>query len=136
MDASLRLLVWRRAGSRCEYCGLSQKFDPVGFEIEHIIPLKHQGSSEDSNLALSCFGCNRHKGPNLAGVDSETGAMTRLFHPRLDFWPDHFRWEGARLIGTTDVGRTTIDVLNINAPLRAAHREALIEEGVFPTTKT
>jgi hypothetical protein len=113
---------------------MPQVFDPLGFEVEHIIALKHHGLSEESNLALACFACNRHKGPNLAGLDPQTGQLTRIFHPRTDDWQSHFRWSGPHVLGLTDIGRTTIDVLEINAPLRVAHREALIEEGVFPLT--
>jgi hypothetical protein len=36
------------------------------------------------------------------------------------------------LLGRTAVGRTTIDVLNINYPDRVEHRRLLIAEGVFP----
>jgi hypothetical protein len=54
-----------------------------------------------------------------------------LFHPRTDIWRDHFRWNGAELIGLTDVARATIEVLAINAPFQIAARSALIEEGKF-----
>lgn len=132
MNETLRNVVWRRADSRCEYCRMHQDCDPLNFEVEHVIPQKHGGPSVEDNLALACFACNRHKGPNLAGLDPQNGSLTRLFDPRKDVWRAHFRWAGARLAGISDVGRTTIDVLNINAPHRLAHREALIEEGVFP----
>jgi hypothetical protein len=36
------------------------------------------------------------------------------------------------LQGRTAIGRVTIAVLNINAPLRVALRASLIEQGVFP----
>jgi hypothetical protein len=55
-----------------------------------------------------------------------------LFHPREDGWDDHFRWNGAILVGRTDVGRTAISVLNMNHPDAVAKREALLQEGVFP----
>lgn len=133
METSLRHLVWRRAASQCEYCGMPQEFDPLSFEVEHIIPVKHHGPTTESNLAMACFACNRHKGPNVAGFYPQSGLLTRLFHPRNDDWQSHFQWDGGRLVGTTDVGRTTIEVLEINSPLRTAHREALIDEGVFPS---
>jgi len=71
------------------------------------------------------------KGPNIAGLDPLTGALTRLFHPRSDVWAEHFVWEGAFLRGTTGVGRTTIAVLNINDPDSVAVRRALKAEGIF-----
>ena len=56
----------------------------------------------------------------------------RLFHPRVHKWSAHFRWDGPMLVGRTDIGRTTVEVLEINLPHRVAMREALIDEGVFP----
>ena len=132
MDADLRRLVWERASSRCEYCQMTQAFDELTFQIDHIVPRKHHGPDDAANLALACFACNNHKGPNLSGLDSQTGQMTRLFHPRKDKWGEHFEWNGAWLVGRTSMGRVTIDVLAINLPYRCALREALIEEGVFP----
>ena len=84
------------------------------------------------NLALACFHCNTHKGPNIAGIDPESGDLVRLFHPREDQWDDHFRWQGPVLAGVSAVGRATIQVLAINAPGYAAVRQALREEGAFP----
>ena len=101
-------------------------------EIDHVIAEKHRGLISHENLALACFPCNNHKGPNIAGIDPETGRMTRLFHPRVDQWVTHFVWRGAVLVGLTAVGRTTIEVLAINIRHRVLHRQALIEEGVFP----
>jgi hypothetical protein len=53
-------------------------------------------------LALACFACNNHKGPNIAGVDQNTGDVIRLFHPRRDNWEEHFEWRGASLVGRTN----------------------------------
>ena len=39
----------------------------------------------------------------------------RLFHPRKDIWDKHFRFEGARLVGLTPIGRATVHVLAMNA---------------------
>jgi hypothetical protein len=83
-------------------------------------------------LCLACAVCNAHKGPNLSGIDPTSGQLTRLFHPRKDAWDDHFRWSGAVLMGLTDVGRTTIDVLAINSADRVAMRRLLTEAGLFP----
>jgi hypothetical protein len=83
------------------------------------------------NLALACIHCNRFKGPNIAGIDPEQGATVRLFHPRHDIWREHFRWDGARLEGLTQIGRVTAALLSINDPEVVAVRKALQEEGVF-----
>jgi len=88
-----------------------------------------------SNLALSCFACNHHKGPNLGGIDPKTGRRAWLFHPRRHKWSRHFRWDGPVLVGRTATGRATIAVLGINAPHRIAQRAEWIEEGIFPKLK-
>lgn len=74
MDAATRRLVRQRANNRCEYCGLRQEDAPVAtFHMEHIIPKQHGGSDDPGNLALACYHCNLHKGPNLASLDPDTG---------------------------------------------------------------
>jgi len=102
------------------------------FPIDHIVARQHDGKTESNNLALACLRCNGRKGPNLAGVDPDSGQMVRLFHPRQDSWADHFVWDGAILIGKTAEGRATIAVLAINDPSNVAVREALIAEGESP----
>jgi 5-methylcytosine-specific restriction endonuclease McrA len=53
-EAEKRRLVRERAGDRCEYCQLHQSDSPLAsLHIEHIIPKKHGGSEEPSNLALA-----------------------------------------------------------------------------------
>ena len=111
---------------------MPQQFDPLPFHVDHIVAQKHHGATTAENLALACYNCNMYKGPNIAGIETSTGLVIPLFHPRRDDWHTHFRWEGARLIGVTSVGRVTIEVLQINLPQRVAHRESLIAEGVFP----
>ena len=75
-----------------------------------------------------------HKAVNIAGHDPDSGALTRLFHPRDDDWDAHFAWDGSQLLGLTAVGRTTIDVLRMNLPERVEHRRLLMELGVFPAS--
>jgi hypothetical protein len=116
MTEATRNLVRERAGNRCEYCQLHQDDSPLAtLHIEHVRPRKHGGTDDDANLALACIDCNLRKGPNLTGIDPETGEMTVLFHPRLDSWTLHFEWRGIHLIGTTAIGRTTVRVLELNS---------------------
>jgi hypothetical protein len=132
MERVLEDLVRRRARGCCEYCRLPVRHSSTPFEIEHIIPKQHAGLTVASNLALACFGCNHHKGPNLAGIDPKTKELTPLFHPRRRKWSRHFAWDGPVLVGRTAIGRTTVAVLAMNLPHRIAQRAALIDEGVFP----
>lgn len=116
MTAATRALVRQRADHRCEYCQTHQEDSPLAaLHIEHIRPLKHGGTHDESNLGLACIDCNLHKGPNLTGIDPLTDAVTPLFHPRQQRWDDHFRWERIHIVGQTEVGRTTIRVLCLNS---------------------
>ena len=131
MDDALRQLVIRRAGGRCEFCRLPQRGHDERFSVDHVIARKHGGGDEDSNLALCCLRCNLHKGTNLSGVDPVDRSILPLFSPRRDVWTDHFRWDGAILLGTTSAGRATFEVLAMNAPPRVRLRQALMAEGLF-----
>lgn len=111
---------------------MPQEYAEPSHEVDHIIAEKHAGKTELENLALACFHCNNHKGPNIAGLDPDTRALTRIFDPRHDSWKEHFTWDRVYLVGKTSVGRTTIFVLAINIRHRVVHRQALLDEGVFP----
>lgn len=111
---------------------MPQQFDPATFEVDHVVPEKMDGESVAGNLALACFKCNNHKGPNIAGIDPDTGERAFLYDPRSDTWDEHFRWQGPYLVGITDTGRATLTLLQINDSHRVAHRRQLILEGVFP----
>jgi hypothetical protein len=132
MDRQLLDLIWRRAEHSCEYCQLPAEFAETPFQVDHIIARKHGGPTVAENLALSCFYCNSNKGPNVSGIDPQSGGTTPLFHPRQQEWFDHFAWNGPTLMGKTPAGRATIQVLEINHPLAIAKRFELIQEGVFP----
>jgi hypothetical protein len=132
MEVALERLVWERARNCCEYCRMPQEYDEITFEIDHIIPKKHGGPTAAENLALACFYCNNRKGPNLSGIDPETGKVTELFNPRRQRWARHFRWEAPRVVGRTRSGRATVATFVMNLPARVELREVLIENGLFP----
>jgi hypothetical protein len=122
---SVRKRVRQRAGDCCEYCQLHQQDSPLAsLHVEHIRPKKHGGTDDETNLCLACIDCNLHKGPNLTGIDSETGAVTVLFHPRLHVWEEHFEWRDIYIVGRTAIGRTTIAVLDLNGEDRLDLRMA------------
>jgi len=127
--ASLEL-VWQRAGSRCEYCGLHQEESNLTFHVDHVVAKQHGGSDEPDNLCLSCSQCNRKKGPNLSGLVN--GKLYPLFNPRKQSWRRHFEWDQTILVGKTPTGVATIFVLNINSEARIRRREQLLFEGRFP----
>ena len=123
MDARLRQLVRQRANNYCEYCGLSQDSEPLPFHIEHIIP-RSTGKDSAENLALACHHCNLHKGTNLSGLDPKTRKLTRLFHPRLDDWDEHFKNRDGEISGLSAIGRTTAALLRMNEDGRLQLRES------------
>ncbi|MGD0415823.1 MAG: HNH endonuclease signature motif containing protein [Terriglobales bacterium] len=131
MNADLIRQVWQRARARCEYCQLPSAFHPAPFQIDHIIARQHGGTDAVDNLALACIHCNRFKGPNIAGVDPDSGEIVRLFDPRRDAWTEHFMWDGPELKALTQIGRVTISLLVVNDPEVVTVRKALQEEGVF-----
>lgn len=126
MDAEVRRLVRERAANRCEYCHLAQIDVPVStFHVEHIIPRKHGGPNDLSNLALARHHWNLHKGPNLTGIDPASGEIVVRFDPRRDDWDEHFSLREGVVVGLTAVGRTTVRVLEMNVQERLDLRAEL-----------
>ncbi len=121
--------VRRRAGHRCEYCLIPQALFRRRFHIEHIVAKQHGGLTRLDNLALACWQCNLKKGPNLSGIDPETGQLTGLFHPRIHTWAEHFVFRESQskagkveVAGLTPVGRATVCVLELNEEFRQTLR--------------
>ena len=131
MNRELVNRIRELAGDRCEYCQMPRAYDPLPFQIDHVIAQQHGGETALGNLACCCLHCNKHKGPNIAGIDPLCGDVVRLFHPRQQRWVRHFRWQGATLIGLKKIARATIRVLAINDPDAVAFRAELMDEGFF-----
>jgi hypothetical protein len=127
MDEETKRFVRARANERCEYCRIHQKIYPdFTFHIEHIVVKRHGGRDEVDNLALSSHLCNSKKGPNLSSLDPDPGLLTRLFHPRTDRWSEHFRaTDDGHIIGLTNVGRTTVNLLDMNSEIRRGTRREI-----------
>lgn len=101
--------------------------------MEHIIARQHGGDDTPENLALARHRCNLHQGPTLTGLDQDTGALTRLFHPRQDRWAEHFELLQGQIVGLTEVGRTTAALLQMNTTTRVELRRQLLEADVWDT---
>ena len=54
-----RFEIFKRDGFKCQYCGRTPP--AVILEVDHIVPVKSGGSSDEENLLTSCFDCNRGK---------------------------------------------------------------------------
>jgi ATP adenylyltransferase len=60
ISGSLRYEVLKRAGHRCELCGIPAVERAI--EVDHIVPRKHGGEDDLTNLQALCFKCNANKG--------------------------------------------------------------------------
>lgn len=125
----LRDAVASRANKGCEYCQYPQEFSDSVLEIEHIVPRSAGGPTELKNLALACSHCNRHKAARQKGTDPQTGTDVRLFNPRIDTWAAHFllNRETGEIEGQTPIGRTTVEILQMNAEQPIQTRRNLIK---------
>jgi ATP adenylyltransferase len=59
VPGSIRYEILKRAGGRCELCGVS--YEEVPLDVDHIIPRSENGSNEESNLQALCRTCNSQK---------------------------------------------------------------------------
>jgi hypothetical protein len=132
MDSATRSLVRQRAGNRCEYCLIRQAHYESTLHVEHIVSKQHRGTDDPDNLALACNHCNFHKGPNLTGIDPDSGQIVPLFNPRLHSWADHFQLQGAWIVGLTPTGQATVYVLAMNASHLIDLRRDLLALGEYP----
>jgi hypothetical protein len=118
IPVELRRLIRLQFKNRCAYCQTAEDLTPVTFEIEHIDPISLGGESVLENLCLACPSCNRFKSNHTFVTASEPQQTIRLFHPQRDDWSEHFLWDqdATRLIGLTEIGKSTIEQLRINRP--------------------
>lgn len=117
-------VIAERAAHCCEYCHAPEVVFNCPFEVEHVVPLSHGGDDDNDNCALACRACNLFKGDHVDGLDPDTHAATRLFHPRCDHWDEHFRIDANsfEVVGLTAVGKATVMRLRMNTPAQVAAR--------------
>ncbi len=129
----VRQAVVRRANHVCEYCLIHEDDTFYGCQVDHIISIKHGGSSSPDNLAQACGVCNRAKGSDVGSIIWDTGEFCRFFNPRTDWWSEHFHVNGAEIQPLTPIGQVTARILSFNTIERVVEREALIAVGRYPT---
>ncbi len=131
---NIQQIVRQRANYLYEYCHVSESSQYVAFTMEHIIPISQGGDDRLSNLALSCFSCNRAKSNKLTGLDLETGEIVDLFHPRQFRWSDHFAWSanGLFITGLTQIGRATVVTLDLNRERSVIIRSVYLDLKLHP----
>src|ERR1044072_5829039 len=133
ISAELRQTIAHRAKQLCEYCLIAEADTFYGCEVDHIISLKHGGSSDPDNLAFACALCNRAKGSDVGSI-STTGEFTRFFNPRTDRWSEHFFLEGATIRSLTPIGEVTARIFGFNESARLHEREEMMRFGIYPGT--
>ncbi len=73
----LRYDTLKRAGFRCELCGISA--DERALDVDHILPRKHGGQDVAENFQALCWKCNADKG---AGDDADFRQMRQALDDR------------------------------------------------------
>lgn len=98
------------------------------------MPRARGGTSEPSNLALACQGCNNHKYDKISARDPLSGDVVSLYHPRRDNWNEHFTWSDdySLLVGLTPTGRATVATLQLNREGIINLRGLLLLIGLHP----
>ncbi|MCI5133094.1 MAG: HNH endonuclease [Candidatus Electrothrix sp. EH2] len=132
INPDLRQFVAERAEHLCEYCLIHEDDTYLGCEIDHIISLKHGGSSDADNLAYACTFCNRHKGSDVGSV-LNGAEFVRFYNPRKDRWAEHFQLDGLNIQALTSIGAATAKILLFNTDERLLERESLIDLGRYPS---
>ena len=134
LPQTVRELVKRRAGNRCEYCLSHQDYVMGLLEIDHVFPLAKGGTNTEDNLCLACALCNQHKWTKTEGLDPESGENVALFNPRQQKWSQHFAWseDGVNIIGLTACGRATVIALKLNNSLAVIVRRNWVKAGWHP----
>ncbi|PWU12921.1 MAG: HNH endonuclease [Verrucomicrobia bacterium] len=132
VPAELARAVRARAAGRCQYCLMHESLQGASFHVEHVIPRSKGGRDVLDNLVLACPGCNLRKTSRTMAMDSKTGERVQLFHPLCQTWQEHFRLNGFQIEGLTDVGRATVEALDMNHPRRLRIREVEERFGLYP----
>ncbi len=103
------------------------------FHIEHVVPRVMGGRSDSSNLALAFPSCNLRKADRISVTNSLNGEVIPLFNLRIDDWNNHFEWDDYTLISKSEIGRVTIQALDLNHERRIRIRRAEQLFGLFPS---
>lgn len=128
----IRIQVANRAEFCCEYCLISEVDTYHRCHIDHIISIKHGGSSSLENLAYACQFCNRYKGSDVGTFLFSSGEFVRFFNPRKDVWSEHFHLDEGLISAKTAIGESTIKILKFNEFELVYDRKLLIEAKRYP----
>jgi HNH endonuclease len=100
----------------CAYCTMSEaEAQAIRFTIDHYEPRNARPELLDdyNNLMYSCDECNLRKGNRYPPLRARPDGY-RFFRPDQDVHQDHFQRNGVRLEGITNVGRYSLEALDLN----------------------
>jgi HNH endonuclease len=134
ISVELRNRIRTHDRNRCCYCLTTESNSGIRMTFDHFWPRTKDGKTSFENLCLACRSCNESKSNKTEAVDSITGKTVSLFNPRLQDWPTHFEWgtDGTEILGKTEIGRVTIEVLKMNNPAIVAARRRWVSVGWHP----
>lgn len=135
ISAKHRKYVQERANNTCEYCKVPDMFSFIGYEIDHIISIKHGGVNEVENLAWACALRNMFKGTDVGTLLPPANEFVRLFNPRIDDWNMHFKVDASLILPNTSIGKATVKILQLNHIDRLLERQMLADADLFPINK-
>jgi hypothetical protein len=133
LSLEIRRLVAQRADNLCEYCLIAEHDTILGCAIDHIISIKHGGSSNIDNLAYCCVYCNRFKGSDIGSIIIDKKEFVRFYHPRWDNWGEHFKLNNSTIESLTNIGQVTARILGFNDQSRLLERQLLIDNKKYPS---
>jgi len=100
----------------CAYCTMSEaEAQAIRFTIDHYEPRNARPDllDEYENLMYSCGECNLRKGDRSPPPKARADGY-RFFRPDRDLHEDHFEESRRRLQGKSNVGRYSIEALDLN----------------------
>lgn len=122
-----------RAGDCCDYRLLPENSGTITFHVDHIRPIKHNGSDDNETCVCPVINSTATWADNISGYDPETDKLTPLYHPRRHSWDEPLKLEADYTItGLTPEGCTTLYVLKINKEIRVQRCQFLTELGMYP----
>jgi hypothetical protein len=106
----------------------------IRLHVDHIIPKKAGGETDEENLCLACQSCNRSKWKDTHAIDPISNQIVPLFNPNAQIWLEHFRWseDSTIIIGLTPCGRATVVALQLNNPYMVRARKFWVEANEHP----
>ncbi|MCF8247842.1 MAG: HNH endonuclease [Saprospiraceae bacterium] len=132
ISAKNRNFVKERAAQTCEYCKVPELFSFIGYEIDHIISLKHGGENSLENLAWACAICSLNKGTDIGTMLLPSQKIIRFFNPRTEDWALHFEVSDALNLPKTEIGEATVKIFQFNQVDRLMERQMLANAGLYP----